>query len=79
MPDDFQINLTASVTDFVSGMQEAAEAATSAGESTKEALTEGGAGEAMEKLGEQSNEAVEKIAKLGEGLKGVAEIMGLGV
>src|ERR1700722_12286937 len=92
MPDsgDFNVVLGADISDLTEKMDEAKESVASAGEEMAAAGEKGGegaegldemaerAGEAMENLGEQAKESVEKFALLGEGLKGVAEIMGIG-
>src|SRR5258708_6796331 len=77
MPEDFNVTLTADVSDLTSAM----EAAKSSGEETAEGLKGAfeGAGEGISSVGEKANEAAEKGGKLSEGLSGLAEIAGFGV
>src|SRR5260221_3714138 len=74
--DNFEVQLSADVSSLVSSFEEAR----SSGEETAEGLKGAfeGAGEGMSAIGEKANEAGEQIAKLSEGLSGVAEIAGLG-
>src|SRR5260221_9351632 len=75
--DNFEVQLSADVSSLVSSFEEAR----SSGEETAEGLKGAfeGAGEGMSAIGEKANEAGEQIAKLSEGLSGLAEIVGLGV
>src|ERR1700719_1704582 len=85
--DDFQISLSADISDLTSKMDEAKESVgsmseemASAGEKGGEGLSEGmeGAGEAMGEFKEKADGMVENLGKMTEGWTGLLAVLGGG-
>ncbi len=87
MPDDFNVTLSADVSELTGAFEEARSSGEETAEALKGAFEDGGSGmeesfagmgEAMEGLGEKSKGLLENISKMTEGWAGLASVMGAG-